>query len=68
MRQESPRDILIWDDASQIPADIKAAATQSGVFVNSRQLSDIKYRYAGISTQLFKAKDFQGVQRQQVLI
>ncbi len=31
MRQESPRDILIWDDASHIPADIKATATESEV-------------------------------------
>lgn len=31
MRQESPRDILIWDDASHIPADIKATALQSHV-------------------------------------
>lgn len=31
MRQDSPRDILIWDDASHIPADIKATDSQPGV-------------------------------------
>lgn len=71
MRQESPRDILVWDDASHIPVAIQATATQSDVclfLVPFKSTVGHNTCTAGISTQLFKAKDFLGIQKQQVLI
>lgn len=72
MRQESPRDILVWDDASHIPAaPIKATAAQSDVCLFPAPFKSTVWR--NTCTQVLvhsylQEKDFQGVQKQQVLI
>lgn len=66
IRQEFPRGTLFWNEASQIPAAMIATATQSVTCLFLAQFKTTVmtyYRCAGISMQLFQAKDLQGVKR-----
>lgn len=68
MRRESPKDILIWDDASPIPAAIKAEATQSDACLFLAQFEKTLGHNVGeqVLAQLFKGTGFSW--RQKILI
>lgn len=62
MRQESPRDLHIWDDASFISATIRASSAQPFVCVcfwlDEETVWHKQAGKKGFSTQLFKERDF----------